>query len=79
MSNGEKQDYEKVPKTVIVVLVLGVLALIGAISDKTNRGGMRERASPDGTGWYKDTGLTNAQMLEIAEFCRDNPDSFKCQ
>lgn len=78
MSDSEQQDAKGFPKAIIVILVLGVLGMVAAGSDP-RKGEAPTRASPDGSGWYKDTGLTNAQMIEIEEFCRENPDSFKCK
>ncbi len=77
--NNSKQEGEQIPKAVIVVGIILILAAIGSVSGGSSSDGRFDRESPDGTGWYKDSGLTNAQVIEINAFCSENPDSWKCK
>jgi hypothetical protein len=59
---------------VLVICCLAALPFLPPIKTEPD-----VRRSPDGTGWYKDSGLTNAQMLEIAAKCKEQPNSWRCR
>ncbi len=75
---NDERSSKKINKIRIALLIVLALAMVGAWM-RDNERESPSRQSPDGSGWYKDSGLTNAQVIEISEFCRDNPDSWKCQ